>query len=1011
MISFDASLLTSYYAAKNGTGAAAPSSGGASALADATKTYSPTGASIAPKSPWAYGTTGMADETELTKKVLGGHRFIDSNNVLSNIAGASPDYTKLFTLYQGLSALEGVATKAQDDKTSDLQMAALRRRFSDGMKEVQSYLTDTKYDHINLTEGTLSTELKTADGTARTNSVYTGPMIHSGLATTAVKAFEGDVRFSMSVKKIGTATPFAVNIDLADMGTQTRSMSNVVSFINTKLKEQGLQTKFIVNRTAAVPQTQTVNGKTVTLSKGLDSFGLKIQGVSTEAVTMGAPVTADSVTIVQTTGDPDKKTVVKGDDGKPKKDAAGKPVTEKGADVSTQLVKFQTDVGGTLATPISKVGDKFYAPGETDQTDLPDAVQNVRQTVAGPDGSVYVLADVQGAINDQDTKGTQDVALIKYDSAGKVVFTRTLGASETASGYAMSVSSDGRVAIAGSVTGALNISETATKTYGTGTHTITTTTTTPTSLNGVSNAVSDSFVTVFDAHGTEEWTQRRGANAEDEATSVTFGDDGSVYVGGKTKSLMAGAGGSAAGGYDGYVMGFSTTGKAQFTVQTGTANTDATAQVVVSGSTLYAASVEDGNAVVRSYQLGSHDVTKTTTDSGGATHSTTSTVYTATTTGTRNLGGIGGGAISGISLYNGKLYLGGSSGSDNLLKTTGDVTKTYSGGYDAFALSLGSDLSDTSNDTIAYYGGTGVEKDAKVQFSDGKAWISGSTNAAIDGTTASSTKTGTKDAYLARLNINTGAVEYQTRYAGQDGVVSPNAIAVSKGGASVLDRLGLPQGTIQQKDLAYGSNGKPEDTARIVSSTSVRTGDQFYLVDSSGGKKTITIDANDTMESLAKKIVRASGYRLTVDVNKMTGKSLSQLDIKTATKSTKMEFVAGPSGKDALESLGLKAGVISADANKVMDASSSGYLTSKKGLGLEFDGALNLGTDANVKHALSSLKKVMKNVQLAYNYLKYGDPQPQDAKKKGNSSGTVPSYLTNQIANYQAALNRLTGGA
>ena len=28
----------------------------------------------------------------------------------------------------------------------------------------------------------------------------------------------------------------------------------------------------------------------------------------------------------------------------------------------------------------------------------------------------------------------------------------------------------------------------------------------------------------------------------------------------------------------------------------------------------------------------------------------------------------------------------------------------------------------------------------------------------------------------------------------------------------------------------------------------------------------------------------------------------------------------------------------------------------------------------------------------------------------GKSGGTVPTYLTNQISNYQAALNRLTGG-
>ena len=55
---------------------------------------------------------------------------------------------------------------------------------------------------------------------------------------------------------------------------------------------------------------------------------------------------------------------------------------------------------------------------------------------------------------------------------------------------------DGRVAVAGSVTGALEPGATVT-----------------------SAVLSDSFVTVFDAEGEEMWTQRRGAKAADEATN------------------------------------------------------------------------------------------------------------------------------------------------------------------------------------------------------------------------------------------------------------------------------------------------------------------------------------------------------------------------------------------------------------------------------------------------------------------------------------------------------------
>lgn len=987
MISFDASLLTSYYNAKMGIVTQGTSSSGSSGTGN-TKTNSPTGQAAAPTAPWS-SSSGMLSESELVTKVLSGQRFINSNAVTSNVAGASPDYTKLFTLYQGLSALEGLASKAQDSKISALTLAAVQRRFAAGMAEVGAYLSDTTYDHLSLTEGTLTSELKGTVGTARTDTVYTAPAIHSGSATTAVKAFEGDVKFTMSVKRIGTATPFTVDIDLSEMGTQTRSMSNVVSFINDKLKEQGLQTRFAVNRTPAVPTTTTVNGKTVTLSAGQDTFGLQIKGVTTEALTMSAPAVQDSVYVVQTTGDPTITTTKKNADG---------TKTETNS-VSSQILKFQTE-GASTGEAISKVGAKYWVEGESGQTVLPDSVADVKnngtsddtianalQAVAGPDGSLYVLANVNDTTDDQTIKGTQDVALIKYDSAGKIVFTRTLGASDTASGLALAVSADGRVAVTGSVTGALNVATTKTTTYGSGANTVTSTSTTTTSLNGADNSTTDSFVTVYDANGVEQWTQRRGATGADEATSVTFGDDGSVYVGGRTQGLMQGATGTAQGGWDGYIMGFAADGTYKFTVQTGTAQSDTVSQVMTDGNTLYVAGVENGNAVLKTFDLGS----TSTTDAKGV----TTTKYTATLSASRNLGGLGGGTISGMSIYDGKVYLGGSSGSGGLLSATGTTTAAYSGSYDAFALSVDKDLSVTTSDRVAFYGGAGTEKDAKVQFANGKAWISGQTTGEIDGTT----KINGKDGYLARLDIDSGTVEYQTRYTGVNGMVTPAAIAVSSDSGSVLDRLGLPLGKIETTDSKL-----------IISGTSVRTGDQFYLVDpKTGVKKTITIEANDTLESLAKKITRASGYKLTAEVTKVTGKQIDRLDIKPANKTSQMEIVSGPAGKDALVGLGLASGMITNDADKTIDASSSNYLTVKKAMGLEFDTSLNLNSDANIAKALAALQVTLKNVQKAYTYLRYGDPQESTTKKSGKTGGTVPQYMTDQIANYQAALNRLTG--
>ncbi|ESQ84539.1 hypothetical protein AEAC466_09305 [Asticcacaulis sp. AC466] len=986
------SLLTSYYDAKDGItpsdGTSATGTANAGVTDTSTKTTSPTGSGDAPVAPWS-GASTAPQESDLVSAVMQGQNFINPNQMTSDVVGSSPDYTKLFTLYQGLNALEGIATAAASKTVSPNQLALYQSRFTAGMSEVETYLSGTKYDHVNLTEGTLTQDLQNSVGAARTNSTYVAQNIHQGSTSDAVKAFEGNVQFSVSVKRTGTATPIAVNFDLSEMGTQTRSMSNVTAYLNGKLKAAGLDTRFAIHTTPAVPETETVGGNTVTISPGQPSYGLQINGASFETMTFSAQDTADSVYVAQSTGDPTKTPTATSTSATASTTSSATPTAT--TDVTSQLLKFQTDISntsGTPADPVSKIGDTYYVAGESEQTNLPSSVanvtlgdtkstnaitQNALATAAGPDGSVYVLANVDATTSGQTIKGTQDVALMKYDSAGKIVYTRTLGASDSASGYALSVSADGKVAVAGSVTGALNINNPTTKTNAIGLPVSTGVAASTSALSGQSPTTTDSFVTVFDANGNEQWTQRRGATAADQATSVAFGADGSVYVGGKTQSTMPGASGSD-GGWDGYVMGFSAQGKSLFTRQTGTPQTDQTAQLAVNGTTLYVASMQNNAAVLSSYDISSGK---------------------AVLTDTRNLGGIGGGNISGISVYDGKVYLGGSSGSPDLLKT-GTVTSTYSGGFDAFALSVDANLTNTGQDKVAFYGGTGTEKNAQVQFMDGKAWISGQTNGAIAGTT----KIGSEDAYLARLNVDTGQVEYQTRYSGADGQVAPNAIAVSQNSSSALDKLGLPLGTVQQTD----SN-------TIVSNSSTRAGDMFYMVDpNSGAKKTITISADDTMASLATKIERASGYQLTVTVQKVLGKQQDQLDIKPADGSSSMEFVSGPAGKDALKGLGLPAGLVSNAAGQTMDPTSSNYLTSQKEMGLSFDSSLNLNSTQNIANAIKSLQATMSNVQKVYSYLKYGDPQPSKTTTSGSGAGVAPAYLTAQIANYQAGLQRLLGG-
>src|SRR5690606_38040559 len=264
---------------------------------------------------------------------------------------------------------------------------------------------------------------------------------------------------------------------------------------------------------------------------------------------------------------------------------------------AAQLLKFRSDGGAAPDPTGGGLGETHWVEGRLAQDALPPGVETVRASAVGPDGSLWIVADVTAGPDTQPIKGTQDVALMKFDTAGRLVATRTLGAASTAAGYAIAIDANGDVAVAGSVTGALN------------------TRTTDAGKPGDVADVADSFVTVFDKQGQELWTQRRGARAADEATSVSFGADGTVYIAGRARSAVTGA--AAVGGWDGYVQAFKagepypTAGivsQATATRQFGSSADDSVDAMVVDGSSLYTAGIEDGRAVVRRFTLDAEGV-------------------------------------------------------------------------------------------------------------------------------------------------------------------------------------------------------------------------------------------------------------------------------------------------------------------------------------------------------------------------------------------------------------------
>ena len=470
----------------------------------------------------------------------------------------------------------------------------------------------------------------------------------------------------------------------------------------------------------------------------------------------------------------------------------------------------------------------------------------------------------------------------------------------------------------------------------------------------------------------EVWTERRGARQDDSASQVAFGSDGTVYVAGRSASSLPGA--TAAGGWDGYLEAFSTdaTGKPKtlFTQTVGGAGNDKPAGLVVDGTNVVTASLEDGHAVLRRFDV-----------SGAA----------PVLTSTRDLGDLITGDIAGLALDGSQVVLAGSTSNQTLGGV--NITRAAAGGMDAFAIRLNADLSAAGTDNIAYYGGTGDDHATSLAVGNGQVWLGGTAGTDLPGQPA----VGTKDGFLTNLNVDTGAIDWSRRFTGTSGRAAPTAIAFSADGASVLDRIGLPSGTM---DLSASQE--------ITAVTSARVGDQFTVAVGDGAAKTITIDKGETLDTLAQKIRRASGFSAKVTIN--TSSTSRSLTIAPATGGALVTIGPGKGDKNVLPQLGLAEGVVrNTTTINGVTAPSDG-----KGqiYGLSIGSDLNLSSKDQIAHTMADLTTAMGIIRKAYKDLvAAATPKSQQtAATNTSASGPVPAYLTNQIANYQAALNRLTGG-
>ena len=868
-----------------------------------------------PTPPWDVSVKASRPDA-VVRAALAARQLVTVDSGRLDLPGASPDYRKLFALYQGLTSLTALATRVDESGVSETEAARIRQRFASGIAEVGAYLQTAGFEDIRMVQGVSSTSAKTSAGVARDATRIVTRPVHDGDLASSVAGLEGPVVFDITIGTVGG--DIAVPIDLAGMGAQTRTLDNVITFINGKLTDAGVATRIGREKVNGAPRTIQLGAKTITLPAQADQWGLVLQGTSAESVRFTTSQTSDAVYVVQASG------------------SAG----------ANELLKFQSD-GGAAPEPLEPSGQTGWVAGRASQTALPKGVETVRASAVAADGSLWIVADIEGAPGSQPLKGERDVALMKLDPAGRVVATRMLGASDEASGYAIAIAADGRVVVAGSVTGDLEPG-----------------------ARVVDANLSDSFVTVFDGAGEELWTQRRGARAADEATAVSFGADGRVYVAGRSRSAMPGA--SGLGGWDGYLQGFSATqahSLAPFTAtpvsisQFGTVGDDSVRAMTVDGSSIYTAGVESGRVVLRHY----------TPDGDGA----------PSLAAVRDLGAASG-DVTGIAVSAGRVVLTGTTRNPALDIAT--VNTAHSGSSDAYVAVLEADLSPAAADRLTYFGGAGDDSVADMKVHGGKVWITG-----IADRPAGAPEDDPRQGYLTRLDPLTGAVEWTRTWPGADQQASPLSLAVSSGGASVLDRLGLPQGRVSMGD-----------SKALTAATALRPGDRFYVSPADGSRRrAVTIEAADTLQTLARKIEQASSGQLRVTVvtdalktgelEDMNSGRMQRLSIVPREGRAGAVLTSGETGRDALAALGLSPGIVSPTPK-------AGEL---KTFAMALPPTLSLTGADQIKSTVEALRAAVRVVRDAYKALAPGSSRPA-------VTGAAPAYLTAQLANYQAALARLS---
>ncbi|PCI32889.1 MAG: hypothetical protein COB54_05735 [Alphaproteobacteria bacterium] len=916
LISFDENLLGAYFNARTVTRTVA-------AIQNSPRSI---GRGPAVISPWDLENNGRT--RTLAGKfnaVRGKTNFIDLNSK-SVQQTRDKDERALFALYQALNDLKTIADYAADDTTPSALLARLSTQFRGGISQVQDYVREAELDKLTLLYGEKKPRAQTEIALGKNPRDIMGATLSVTSKTQVMVGLTGTEVFTLNLDK--TTTSDDIIMDLSQM-TEPLTLSNLTTFMNQQINA-------VTVTNADGNEVKKYQSKFTIEDVGTRKFALKLDTGSGEIVTFSAQATEPALYITGAHKDVGFRETETATLTKLRSLSSTVPITE-----------FSTQIAGTDQTnALPPLKDEDGNDIETDEA-LFQTKANA--TAVDSQGNVYVVGTTQGDFGNQiNSAEDQDVFLRKYDSVGNLMFSRLLGASDTAEAFDVVIDSNDNVYIAGQVNDELISSDV---------------------FSGL-----DSFVTKYDKSGTELWTHQQDTVAKDQANSLAIDANGDVIVIGSIIGNLNSTT-TAGGSSDIFVTKLSgTDGKLAASTQIGGTGAEfGEAVTIASDGNILIASREEGRVIIRKL-----DATNLNTELASY-----------------DLGHLGGGTVSDITVdASGNIYVAGTSFNGSL--SGGTVTNAHSGSADGFVTKLSDNGNSISADFTYYLGSSGTDTIAGLTVQNGSIYVAGQTNGALPG----ATKTGATDGFAAKIDATTGSADFIRQFGGAFGSNGSTSLAFSSTGSSILSKLGLPSGTYDNKQ-----------THDIESQTSARAGDHFFISVNGGPAKKITILAGDDYKSLAKRIQKVS-YRF-ITATPVTGKKGQELKIETKDGST-VEIFSGEGSRDALIKLGLQPTKIlsTEELFNIGDDADDTAGTDPDNLGgifaLKLLSGFSLRSRQEAKYVSTQLDSALETIKRAYRSLTFDPVKAKILKDSKLKTGTVPLYLSKQLANYQDGLNRIS---